>query len=238
MAAYYLNYAKEKQQDVAIIYKQHDLPLSLGVNVIEKGGHMEIFYPAWMSDDTMSFGSWSYTDTQRIKPTAMVLHSLIDIVSKNGILLLNGSPRADGSIPQAQQNLLGEMGAWLTLNGEAIYNSRPWLVHGGGPTGNSAGSHGGMSTENVYTAQDYRFTQSKDGKAVYIIVLGKPEAGAKIKFREIAPHRYPLAGAVKKDIELQSGKEVVFEQYDNASYITAPDVKMNELAVVFKVLLK
>lgn len=237
-AAYYLNYAKETGQDVGIIYKQHDLPLDVGINDIEKGGHMEIFYPAWMSDDTLSFGSWSYTDELKIKPTSMVIHSLIDIVSKNGILLLNGSPRADGSIPQEQQNTLREMGAWLKLNGEAIYNTRPWLVHGGGITGNSAGTHGGMSTTNVYTAHDYRFTQSKDGKAVYIMLLGKPEVGEKIKFRELAPHRYPFASSVKKVVELQSGKEVLFEQRDNASYVTVPDIEMNDLAVVFKVILK
>lgn len=236
--AYYFNHALDTKQEVGIVYKQYDLPIDVGIHDIEKGGHTEIYKPAWMTDDTMSFGSWSYTDDLKIKPTSMVLHSLIDIVSKNGVLLLNASPRADGSIPNDQEKVLEEMGMWLKGNGEAIYNTRPWLIHGGGPTGSSTGNHGGMSTTNVYTSNDYRFTQSKDGKSVYLIMLGKPEVGKRIKIREIAPHRYPLGSKIQKVIELQTNIEAKVEETDSCLYITIPDIEMNNLAVVFKIILK
>lgn len=236
--AYYLKHGQENSQEVGISYKQNDLPITVGVHDIEKGGHMEIQKPAWMTDDTMCFGSWSYTTDLLIKPVSMVLHSLIDIVSKNGVLLLNGSPRADGSIPEEQKRLLGEMGKWLKANGEAIYGTRPWWIHGGGPTGTQVNAHGGMVTTNVYKAEDYRYTQSKDGKSIYIIFLGRPEPSAEIRMRDFAPHRYPPTTAVKKVVELASGTEVKLRQTDSAFYLTVPDVPMNKLAVVFKMILE
>lgn len=235
---YYLKHAERKRQEIGISYKQYDLPITVGVHDIEKGGHTEIVKPAWMTDDTMCFGSWSYTVDQKIKPMSMVLHSLIDIVSKNGVLLLDGSPRADGSIPEEQKALMRGMGQWLKMNGEAIYGTRPWLIHGGGPTASQANAHGGMVTTNVYTAEDFRYTQSKDGKNIYIIFLGELVPGSCIRMRDFAPHRYPPTTPVKKVVELVSGKEVELRQTDSAFYFTVPDVPMDKHAVVFKMILE
>ena len=87
---------------------------------------------------------------------------MIDVWSKNGIVLLNISPKADGSIPNEQQTVLHEIGEWLKQHGEAVYGTRPYFIHGFGTASAGAGSHGGQSSTVEYTADDIRFTQSKD----------------------------------------------------------------------------
>lgn len=237
--AYYFNRAEERGQQVGVTYKQNDFPLAVGIKDIEQGGHLEIHPVPWMTDATITFGSWSYTtDNSRIKPSSMVIHSLIDIVSKNGVLLLNGSPRADGSIPDDQRQVFREIGQWLRANGEAIYGTRPWWIHGAGSTSPILNVHGGMTTTNVFTSDDYRYTQSKDGKSLYLIFLGPLEPGKRIRIRDLAPHRYPPTTPVKKVVELETGAEVLLEQMDNAFYFTVPDIRTNDVAVVFKMMLE
>ncbi|NOR75792.1 MAG: alpha-L-fucosidase, partial [Draconibacterium sp.] len=104
--AYYLNEAEKLGKEVVIVRKQNDLPLDVSVDDLEKSRKNELDEKSWMTDETVSTGSWCYTDNLRIKPAADVLHVLIDIVSKNGVLLLNISPKADGSIPEDQRNVL------------------------------------------------------------------------------------------------------------------------------------
>jgi len=96
--AYYLNRANEWGKDVVITRKQDDLPIEFTVLDLEKGRMNKLTENVWLTDDAISLGSWCYTEDLRIKPLRQVLHVLIDIVSKNGVLLLNVCPKADGTI--------------------------------------------------------------------------------------------------------------------------------------------
>jgi len=171
--AYYFNSAKEWGKDVVVTCKGLDYPREIAVQDFEKGRANRLTEYVWLTDDTISTGSWCYTKSLRIKPIAEVLHSLIDIVSKNGCLLLNISPKSDGTIPDNQRRVLLAMGRWLKVNGEAIYATRPWLTYGEGPTRLQKG--GGFVRRLRYSAADIRYSRSEDGKAVYAIALGWPE---------------------------------------------------------------
>ncbi len=171
--AYYFNRANQWDKEVVVTYKGEDLPREVGIEDFEKGRLDHLTDYPWLTDDTISWGSWCYTEGLQVKSTQTVLHTLIDIVSKNGCLLLNISPKADGTIPENQKTVLLEMGDWLKVNGEAIYETRPWKIYGQGPT--EMGKSGHFVGRIDYTGQDIRFTRSKDGKTVYAICLGWPE---------------------------------------------------------------
>jgi len=188
--AYYYNRAREWGKEVVVTRKQKDLPLTVSVHDIEKGRSGDLTENFCLTDDTISMGSWCYTENLRIKPTSVVLHSLIDIVSKNGALLLNISPMADGTIPENQRTVLLEMGRWLKLNGEAIYNTRPWQIYGEGATEGQAGHFGGVTDpKDGYQAQDIRFTTK--GDTLYAISLGWAEESLTIRSLKTGSDLFP-----------------------------------------------
>ncbi len=235
-AAYYLNAAKKWDKEVVIARKQTDLPLDFTINDHEKSREPKALKELWMTDDTISTGSWCYTSSLKIKPLDKVVHSLVDTVSKNGVMLLNVSPKADGTIPDDQKNVLLGLGAWLKVNGEAIYDTRPWIYAAEGPT---AEPTGGFSEHRkflslVYTAKDVRYTSTKDGKTVYAILLGVPEAESKILLES-------FAGSGKKvgRVNLLSGGAVEFQQGAKGLTLTVPaGVKNCKDATTFKIVLK
>ena len=169
--AYYFNRSKEWGKDVVITCKQRDLPIEVAVEDFEKGRADRLTDFEWLTDDTISKGSWCYTQGLTIKSPDEVIDTFIDIVSKNGCLLLNISPKADGSIPDVQRHVLLEMGRWLDNAGEAIFNTRPWKTYGEGPTRMAKGGHF-VKMKGGYTAGDIRYTRAKDGNTVYAIMLG------------------------------------------------------------------
>lgn len=190
-AAYYFNQADRWNKDVLIVRKQNDLPLDFSVLDHEKSRTSGASERVWMTDDTISTGSWCYTQNLTIKPTHKVVHALVDTVSKNGVVLLNISPKADGTIPRDQQKVLEELGEWMRVNGEGIYGTRPWITYGQGPTREPENGFREASKFLAldYSAQDIRFTQSKDGKTVFAITLGwpdKPFTLASVKIAEQA----------------------------------------------------
>ena len=172
--AYYFNNAKKWNRDVVVTTKKKQYPPEVSVEDFEKGRMDKLTDYCWLTDDTISMGSWCYTKDLQIKPVTRVLHDFIDIVSKNGCLLLNVSPMANGIIPDDQRHVLLELGKWLELNGQAIYETRPWLTFGEGPTQmKKSGSFVGHDVK--YTWRDIRYTRSKDNKTLYAIVMGWPQ---------------------------------------------------------------
>jgi alpha-L-fucosidase len=181
--AYYFNKAREWNKEVVVTFKGEDLPGEVGVEDFEKGRLDHLSDTPWLTDDTISWGSWCYTRDLEIKSIQTVLHTFIDIVSKNGVLLLNVSPKADGTIPVNQQDVLYELGDWLKVNGEAIYDTRPWKTFGQGPTRLEKGGH---FVDHVdYTSEDVRFTRSKDGKILYAICMGWPETALNLDLVQV-----------------------------------------------------
>ena len=118
-----------------------------------------------------------------------MLHALVDTVAKNGIVLLNVSPKADGTIPDDQRRTLAGIGQWMKANGDPMYGTRPWLTYGEGPTKEPSGGFKDHQKflSLKYSSQDWRFTRSKDGKTIYAISLGTPAVGEQITLTSFAP---------------------------------------------------
>ncbi|MEV0531444.1 alpha-L-fucosidase [Kitasatospora sp. NPDC050463] len=175
--SYYYNQANSWGREVVATYKD-------GMNGkgevfdYERGGPGDTTSPYWLTDDSISSSSWCYTQGIGYYSTQEMLHSFIDRVSKNGNVLLNIAPMADGTIPQAQKDILLGMGDYLKRFGESVYSTRAWTAYGEGPTKMGGGS---FTTPHAGTAQDIRFTRNKADNVLYATVLGWPGSSLTIK---------------------------------------------------------
>ncbi len=180
-AAYYYNRAAAWNQGVVINYKQgdfkdrHSFAEGSAVYDIERGRLSEILPRFWQSDTSMLRNSWCHVASPDYKTVPELIGDLVDIVSKNGALLLNIGPRADGTIPEQDAEMLRSVGRWLAVYGEAIYASRPWKVFGEGPTQVASGSLTDAQKPD-YTSQDIRFTTR--GETLYATFLAWPKNGS------------------------------------------------------------
>jgi len=230
-AAYYYNKAAQWDQGVAINYKYDAFPEGAAVFDVERGqlkGTRSLF---WQTDTAVAKNSWGYVENNDYKTATSLIHDLIDIVSKNGALLLNIGPRPDGTIPEPEQKLLGEIGDWMALNGEAIYGTRPWKVFGEGPTEIIEGAFNDVKRA-AFTAQDIRFTRK--AKALYAIVLGWPSS-EKLLIRALAEGGKDAPEKISK-IELIGNSALLSWKRDRkALTITLPREKPCRHACVFKV---
>lgn len=234
-AAYYYNQghtwgADWDKSGVAINYKYEAFPEGTAVFDVERGQLAGIRQHFWQTDTSIAKNSWSYVQPQDYKTTRAIIGDLIDIVSKNGALLLNIGPRPDGTIPEPEEQILREIGQWLAVNGEAIYGTRPWTVFGEGPTEVVEGAF----TDTVrpaFTSQDIRFTQKDD--SVYAIVLAWPQGAVQI-------HALGSASLVHADdiaaISLLGSSETITWRQDAAGlYIQTPAMPPCEHAYTFKI---
>ena len=174
-AAFYYNSSLKYGDHVGVInYKDYAMQEHSGVLDLERGQLGDIRPLYWQTDTSVSNKSWGYIENDTFKSPQFVVDQLIDIVSKNGNLLLNIGPRSDGMIPEQVQQVLLDVGAWLNVNGEAIYGTRPWRTYGEGPTKVTAGSFHDTDVAN-FKPEDFRFTAK--GDALYIIGLAWPASG-------------------------------------------------------------
>ncbi len=174
-AAFYYNRSQKYGDHVGVInYKDYAMQEHSAVLDLERGQLGDIRPLYWQTDTSVSNKSWGYIKDDTFKSSEFVVDQLIDIVSKNGNLLLNIGPRSDGTIPDEVQHVLLDVGAWLAINGDAIYGTRPWRLYGEGPTKVAAGSFHDTDTAK-YTPEDFRFTTK--GEDVYAIGLAWPTSG-------------------------------------------------------------
>ena len=174
MAAFYYNNAAAQHNEASIVSKDKAY-LAGSIPTFEKSVRApKWIYPGpWLSDDTISTGSWGYTTDLHLRSASDVVTELVEVTSRGGGLLLNISPRADGTIPDEQQDILRKVGAWLKANGPAINGTRPWIVYGEGPHvpsappadwagGSSADTHNYLPARGYPrpTETDFRFTTS------------------------------------------------------------------------------
>jgi alpha-L-fucosidase len=180
MFADYYNWAARNHRDSAVAHKFREIHEYTGILDFERGREDRLVPYPWLTDTVLA--DWFNNKATPYRSVDHMLALLVDIVSKNGCMLLDVSPAADGTIPEQAQKILSGMGDWLAVNGEALYGTRPWLVYGEGPT---RGKRGGFSEEadKPFTAADIRFT-TKAG-ALYAIPLGWPQGG-KVLLKSLA----------------------------------------------------
>lgn len=231
MAAYYYDRAAERGTGVVLTYKGYAFPENAAVLDIERGKLDALRLLPWQTDTSISVKSWGYVQNDTYRTAASLIAELVDVVSKNGNLLLNVGPKSDGTIPDEDKSVLLSMGQWLSVNGEAIYGSRPWLVFGEGPTSDAASAVKGNDNK-TFTAQDIRFT-TRDG-FLYAIALGWPADG-KLTIRILSAGTPYLPRPITQVQLLGSQESLVWKQTADGLELTLPHDKPNDMAYVFKI---
>jgi len=206
---------------------------------IERGRANGILPQPWQTDTCI--GGWHYNrsifERHAYKSAASVVRMLADIVSKNGNLMLSVPLQRDGQPDSDEIMIVSEIGAWLKVNGEAIYATRPWKIYGEGPSTKSAekGNFDGQAdvSKTPFTPEDIRFTQSKDGTVLYAIVMALPKNG-KVTVKSLAVGSDKWPGKIGS-VRLLGGGELEFTRDADGLRISLPEKFEGNIALALKI---
>lgn len=227
---YYYNSAEQWGKDVVCTYKFSDFKEGAGVLDLERARMSDVKKFPWLTDDSVDWGSWCNVKDTDYKSTNRIIDFLVDVVSKNGCVLLNITPTADGEIPEPVQHRLLEIGDWFRINGEAIYGTRPWNIFGEGPLEVVEG-HLSERKNPESTAEDIRFTVKDD--ILYAITLDWP--GEELRIKSLGLGGNMPAGDIKKIECLGSEEELSWEVTDDALVVQMPEKKPGDHAFALKI---
>lgn len=225
-------YNTSEQSDVIMSYKQDDFPQNVGVFDIECGRFSDPKPFYWQTDDRLEDNiTWCIVQNPKYKPAMTIIRQLCDVVSKNGNLLLNVGPNADGSFHPDAVKTLYQIGDWLKLNGEAIYESRPYTIASEGPTQvmdedydleklNSQLEEG-IATDIIsqrFSSMDYRFTRR--GENIYAIGLVWPKDQV-ATIKSLGTDR--LGRSIEQITLVESNTTLKFSQKDSVLEVSLPE---------------
>jgi alpha-L-fucosidase len=231
--AHYYNQADALHKSVVVNYKSNLMPDGSGVYDIERGVSETARPLYWQTDTSVGKKSWSYITNEEFKSNKQLINEFVDVVSKNGGYLLNIGPRADGTIPDEPRNILLAFGAWLKVEGEAIYATRPAAIAGEGPTHPPKRGPGTDKVAAPYTAEDIRFTRK--GDTLYAIALDWPTSG-KWNIKSLAEgNTVLLTGKIDSVEMLGSDKRLEWKRTRDWLTITAPADKPCDYAFGFRI---
>ena len=228
MMTHYYNQAAKRNQPVVLTYKNEDLAHGAAIIDLERNRMPDIHPEPWLTDTSIAKNSWSYCPQLEYYSATRLIHDLVDIVSKNGCMLLNIVPHPDGTIPRPQQARLLAMGAWLKQNEQAIYGTRPWKVFGEGPTQTPEGHLSDLRFDG-FSAEDIRFTQAKDGSALYAILFGWPDKGM-VHICSLTPEQ----GQIKSARLLNQSSKLKWTQSPSGLELELPDQAPGQHAFVLR----
>ena len=232
-AAYYYNRADEWGKEVVINYKHDAFQFGCAVVDVERGQFADTKPYVWQTDTSVAKNSWCYTNGNSYKSAVQIIRDMVDIVSKNGRLLLNVGPKADGTIPHEDKSILLEIGGWLKVNGEAIYSSKLWRKSGEGPTTIEEGQFADNEAK-PYTYEDIRFTAK--GECIYAICLnmeGRSEITVK-SLGEADASKKPNFHGIIKSVEALGYDKCEWKRDEDGLHITT-EVVTTDKPVVFKI---
>jgi len=214
------------------------MPANVATLDIERGKLDTVRLLPWQTDTSISIHSWGYVENDEYRTAKSLIHQLIDTVSKNGNLLLNVGPKADGTIPDQARTVLLQIGDWMRVNGESIYNTRPFIVFGEGPTKAPSNSTEKDHDIQTYTADDIRYTVATpiagQPTTLYATVLGWPTDGKLILKTLYTANPYLTAPICSVDL-LGSPQPLTYQQHPYGLAITLPAIAPNDIALAFRI---
>lgn len=200
LAAYYYNKGRELGFPTGICFKYDGMAFDTGITDVERGGFATAKPFYWQTDTAIANNSWCYTNTLEYKSVNEILITLADVVSKNGNLLLNVGPKADGSIADHDRQMLEEIGDWLAVNGEGIYGSSPWKLSNEGPTNIKEGMFQDLSALH-YGVKDIRYTVNHGSVYAYVLNPEGQKQATLTAFHEFDEKNEPPFHGVIKSVE-------------------------------------
>jgi alpha-L-fucosidase len=233
IAAHFYNSSIRDKGHVDVVVTAKDiLPNHVGAFTldIERGKTNDIYPTPWQSETCI--GNWHYQRSlfveHKYKKPKTVIHSLIDIVSKNGNYVVNIPLRGDGTIDSDERAFLEAIASWLPLHGEAIYGTRPFAVFGEGPPDLVSGQFN-EKTQRAYTVEDIRFTQK--GETVYAFAFVWPTSG-KLTIKTLSRGNTKLPKPIQR-VDLIGGGQITFAQDESGLTLNLPEKAPNPYAYAF-----
>jgi alpha-L-fucosidase len=233
MLAHYYNQDKAKNGgNLEAVYTCKHVSKGLWVQDVERGALDSISPYPWQTDT--SIGDWYYRSGQKYMTGTEVIQMLVDIVSKNGNLLINVVQTPEGDLEPDVMAILNVIGKWTPANGEGIYGTRPWKIYGEGPStqkNQAKGQFGGVKDVRPYEASDIRFTTK--GETLYAFCMNRPTGD--IKITSLGKSSKLIEKAIVSVKILGSNEKLTWKQEAGALLVTKPSKLPEWQVITFKI---